>query len=155
MSKQIFFLSKHCESKAHCNACRNSQNFRQQILKAFDIPQLFEFERDGKLVTVKTYADQKSEFICPWKATPEKVEPIKYPPLHKQVKNVAKAAGKVVKNVAKGKKVIVPDKEKEARLAVCRECAVWDKKKGRCKKCGCYGKWKARLRSENCPLGKW
>ena len=43
--------------------------------------------------------------------------------------------------------------ERERRLDICRGCPEFDA--GRCRKCGCYMKLKARIAAAHCPIGKW
>jgi hypothetical protein len=43
----------------------------------------------------------------------------------------------------------------EERLSICGGCELFIKEKNKCSSCGCYMKFKARLRSSHCPVGKW
>lgn len=50
------------------------------------------------------------------------------------------------------------DKETiEKRLNVCTECEYLKQTilGGKCLKCGCLLKFKAGLKSQDCPIGKW
>jgi hypothetical protein len=51
----------------------------------------------------------------------------------------------------------VSDTEQTRRLAICRACPEFDAEPGRCRQCGCIGRWKTRLATEHCPLDppKW
>lgn len=44
---------------------------------------------------------------------------------------------------------------KEARLSICRDCAHWRPRTGRCGKCGCIMQLKTSLKNAKCPIGKW
>jgi len=41
------------------------------------------------------------------------------------------------------------------RYAICEGCEFFYAPSKRCKKCGCYLKWKTAWRSQKCPVGKW
>lgn len=60
--------------------------------------------------------------------------------------------------------ILVPDAERKARLATCKQCKhykprLWGiipgERFARCGVCGCFLKVKASLQGVNCPLGKW
>ena len=65
-------------------------------------------------------------------------------------KAVVKEAGSVVRNDAP-----ITEEAIEARLAICVTCDRYLAQAKRCKECGCFMKFKSRLRNEHCPLGKW
>jgi ribosomal protein L37AE/L43A len=47
---------------------------------------------------------------------------------------------------------------KEQRLDICKSCSQYEVNRwgaGMCNECGCVIKWKASLRGQNCPIGKW
>lgn len=69
-------------------------------------------------------------------------------------KNAATAAMQEVKAVAKGLPE-VPEEEVARRLELCRRCELFIHQQKRCSQCGCYMKFKSRLRSQHCPVGKW
>jgi hypothetical protein len=79
------------------------------------------------------------------------------PSLGKQAANLAGAMGRVVVAAATGQSVAVGDEERDRRLDICRACPEYDAANDRCRKCGCVGKWKAKLATEHCPLDppKW
>lgn len=66
----------------------------------------------------------------------------------------ATAVASEVKSVANGKDPIA-EEEVERRLRVCGECEFFLTSQKRCSKCGCFMKFKAKLRSQSCPVGKW
>lgn len=41
------------------------------------------------------------------------------------------------------------------RLKTCDECPRLFRPTGQCKECGCFVKAKSRLKTSECPLGKW
>lgn len=57
--------------------------------------------------------------------------------------------------MAWGDYFMVPKESFEKRLNICNECEDYDKEGQRCKKCGCYMEYKAKLRSVSCPVHKW
>lgn len=80
-----------------------------------------------------------------------------YVPMVVQAGNVMGAIGRIVADVATGQRVLVDPAEKVRRFEICRACDEFDPEKSRCRKCGCYSGFKARLASEHCPLDppKW
>jgi hypothetical protein len=47
----------------------------------------------------------------------------------------------------------VEAKDVKSRLNICKGCSFF--RGNRCIKCGCYMKFKAKLRSSKCPIGRW
>jgi len=43
----------------------------------------------------------------------------------------------------------------EERMAICLGCPRLFKPTKQCKECGCFMRIKTRLRSAECPIGKW
>jgi Family of unknown function (DUF6171) len=78
-----------------------------------------------------------------------------FPSIVVQGKNVLDAARKAVTAWLKGETVGVDADEMARRLSICLVCDHWSG--SRCKACGCVGKFKAKLRTEHCPLPepKW
>lgn len=70
-----------------------------------------------------------------------------------KVKNAAQAAGRVVKSILGNKPIMVSDEEQERRMAICAMCEFYIG--STCKKCGCHIRFKAKLQTEHCPIGKW
>lgn len=81
--------------------------------------------------------------------TPE--EPKEYPPILEQGKNLLSS----VSNFIRSGFELTPDEEYKKRLDICNNCPSLDQKAGRCTECGCFIKTKAKLKSDQCPLGKW
>lgn len=69
--------------------------------------------------------------------------------------NATAAAGRVVTNLVRGQQPIVSPAEQERRLAICHRCpsGLWNGLT--CGACGCMGKWKAWLATEDCPRDHW
>lgn len=43
----------------------------------------------------------------------------------------------------------------ETRINICKQCPSYESITSRCKECGCFMFFKARLNDACCPLGKW
>lgn len=41
------------------------------------------------------------------------------------------------------------------RYDICKKCDKYDAKKDKCSKCGCVMKFKTKIPSARCPIGKW
>lgn len=67
--------------------------------------------------------------------------------------NAAFAAVKVAKALALGQPVTVSKPVYAKRINACGTCVQLAGK--RCRACGCVVEIKARLATEQCPLGKW
>jgi hypothetical protein len=52
-------------------------------------------------------------------------------------------------------KVLVDEEVTAQRLEICSTCEFYEKATDRCKQCGCFMKFKARLKKVKCPVGKW
>jgi hypothetical protein len=86
------------------------------------------------------------------------------PSFSQMAKNVAQAAKDEIK-ARINKEPPVSQEEVERRLEICRGCEFFspnvkalteaEQKQERCIKCGCFMSFKARLRSQHCPIGKW
>lgn len=75
------------------------------------------------------------------------------PSLPCRVLSFAKA---VVATATRGEVVpIVPRDVWQQRLEICSSCDAYEASRGRCHYCGCSMKTKARLKSQDCPIGKW
>jgi hypothetical protein len=75
------------------------------------------------------------------------------PTIFKKASNAAGAATRVIKSKAQGQQVTVPDEERDRRMAICQVCEFFTGTT--CLKCGCVARWKAKLATEKCPVGKW
>lgn len=79
--------------------------------------------------------------------------------LAQKAKNAIGAAGRVAKSAAaslsrgESPKVRVSKEERDRRLAICQRCEFFNGRS--CEKCGCIAKWKTKLATESCPVGKW
>ena len=81
---------------------------------------------------------------------------------HIHVKSACKAANKqqIAKNALKsaigfvksGAKLASPE-ERSRRIRICEGCSHYINKK--CKLCGCYASFKAKIDGESCPVNKW
>lgn len=50
---------------------------------------------------------------------------------------------------------LVPDEVSSARLDICKQCDKFRRFVHTCNMCGCYMPAKVKLKSANCPAGKW
>ena len=75
----------------------------------------------------------------------------KLPSTTEMAKNLAKATKDHVKS---GFKTVSEDEIKE-RLDICGACEHYIPHSARCKLCGCFTKFKAKLKSGGCPIKKW
>lgn len=76
------------------------------------------------------------------------------PSVPRMAANLAQAAVAEVKaRISKSPQVSTTTIEE--RLRTCRECEHFIPAQNRCPLCGCYTAFKARLRSQRCPAGKW
>ena len=80
------------------------------------------------------------------------------PPTLPSAADMARSAGKALvseaKAIASGEPP-VSDEIVEARLDICTTCDRYAAESKRCLDCGCYVRFKTRLRSQHCPQGKW
>jgi len=81
-------------------------------------------------------------------------ETANFPDIKEQALNFASAATSEIKAMF-NKDQKITKKEKNKRLEICKNCCFFDITSERCKKCGCYLKWKTGWRSQHCPIGKW
>ena len=129
MSEGKFFESPLCKSGLRCRQCRRSRAYRGALAKQFD----------------DIVGD---DFACPFGKTeedfPQDVEPSPF----QQAKGLLKTIASEVKGEG-------GDFSVEERLKTCRGCEFFIKKSGRCAKCGCFMKFKTKLRAGKCPIGKW
>jgi len=61
----------------------------------------------------------------------------------------------IAKNAATGIDQSVPQEVADKRLATCESCPMLLMATGNCKSCGCFVKFKTKIRQEECPEGKW
>ncbi len=71
--------------------------------------------------------------------------------------NLAKAAAKAATTAVRGGHVLADEDVVQRRVAVCRsgECDRYVRDSDRCAECGCFVAPKAKLATEDCPLGLW
>lgn len=76
-----------------------------------------------------------------------------------KAENAAGAASRLAKAIVKRERVLVSPEEQQRRMAICagsesiQKCDFYTGKT--CKKCGCHIRFKAKLQTEHCPIGKW
>lgn len=78
-------------------------------------------------------------------------DPSAYPPLATQAANLAGSLRDWLRSGAP----ITPGAERERRRAICRACPKYDRDRGRCTACGCFGALKPWLGTATCPEGRW
>jgi hypothetical protein len=123
-----------CESRMSCYMCRTNQQFRDNLKRAFTVPDDF-------------------DTVCPHGVTEDMIEKPEMPPLRDQAVNFAEAVGRTAKRLLTGKKVVASEEKRAERIEICRGC---DLLKGlRCSKCGCNTVAKVALEGEKCPINKW
>lgn len=85
----------------------------------------------------------------------QKYRPPALPSLRTMAGNAARAARAETSARLTGVHPLTPA-EIERRLAICQApCGQWRESDQRCAACGCYARFKVRLRSSQCPIGKW
>lgn len=67
--------------------------------------------------------------------------------------NLAGALGRAANAISRGNPIGVSNKERDRRMAICATCEFFTGKT--CRKCGCHIRFKAKLQTEHCPIGKW
>ena len=74
-------------------------------------------------------------------------QPTAYPSLAAQANSALRSAtGFVASGLA-----VASHEEQSRRLSICHACEHYDAERGRCRICGCYLAWKAKIASEHCP----
>lgn len=129
-----FFQSNLCKGGSVCKKCRLSRAYRRGIVASFGNPSDIDFDcPEGK--TEKDF--------------PSEIEPNIFEMSVSFAKAIGKEAGAIAQGAAR-----VSDEERERRLDICAQCEFFTMS-GRCSKCGCYMRFKAKLRAGQCPVGKW
>lgn len=77
-----------------------------------------------------------------------------FPALPYMVRNLASAVKSEVQSRISGENQLDLEEIKR-RYALCEGCEFFHAPSKRCKKCGCFMKWKTAWRSQKCPIGKW
>lgn len=75
------------------------------------------------------------------------------PPLPTKIHNMSRAGRHIISSILSGKRVLVLEPEQQRRMAICATCEFFTGLT--CKKCGCHIRFKAKLQTEHCPIGKW
>jgi Family of unknown function (DUF6171) len=103
------------------------------------------------------YALTVIETTAKWVARRNGTQAADYPSLLEMAGSAAAAAKRLAAAWWSGNEVTVSLEEMEERLATCVGCEHFDHQSTRCRKCGCWLKKKARLKTEHCPLDppKW
>lgn len=70
-----------------------------------------------------------------------------------KISNAIGAAGRVVTAILGSRGVMVSYDEQSCRMAICATCEFYTGTT--CRKCGCHIRFKAKLQTEHCPIGKW
>ena len=73
------------------------------------------------------------------------------PPLREQVTGFLKAMAKFASDGFR----VVDDEEFERRVGICMECELFIRRSGRCAKCGCKARLKAKGKIFTCPKELW
>jgi hypothetical protein len=73
------------------------------------------------------------------------------PPATEMAKNLGTATKDYIKSGLK----TVSEEEIKQRLDICGDCEHYIPHSARCKLCGCFTKFKAKLKSGGCPINKW
>jgi hypothetical protein len=75
------------------------------------------------------------------------------PSIARKISNAAGAISRVIKATRAGQQVRVSQAEQDRRLEVCKGCEFFTGIT--CLKCGCVIRFKMKLATEACPIGKW
>jgi hypothetical protein len=84
----------------------------------------------------------------------EAAQNTEFPKAGKMLQTFVSALKAEAQSIAGGQQMLTGE-EKAQRMSICRECEFSHVSSGRCKKCGCFLKWKTSWRSQKCPIGKW
>jgi hypothetical protein len=82
-------------------------------------------------------------------------ENIQYPPIAEQAKNLGTSLHGLLSKAMQGNRLLAPRDTQLARLEECKKCEFYEPNDQRCKKCGCFMKFKVTMSYEKCPLDKW
>lgn len=77
-----------------------------------------------------------------------------FPSFKAMAKNLASSVKSEVATRIAGENQLSLD-EINKRYAICEQCEFFHTASKRCRKCGCFMKWKTAWRSQKCPVGKW
>jgi hypothetical protein len=89
--------------------------------------------------------------VCPYVSYMryKQLDFMKLPPLTEQAKNLVRSAW----DFANSGFELASDDEQEIRYNICSICDYLTG--GRCSKCGCFMKFKAKIKVVSCPDGRW
>lgn len=73
--------------------------------------------------------------------------------LMRKAVNLSGAAKRVAAALASRNQIRINSVEQEHRLAICKACEFFTGIT--CLKCGCVARFKTKLATEKCPIGKW
>lgn len=77
------------------------------------------------------------------------------PSVGEMAKNAFISAAEAINHYRRTKILIVQEREKQRRLAICKSCEFIVLEDMRCTKCGCFMAVKTSVASSKCPVGKW
>jgi len=120
-----FTESNHCSSRKNCTNCRISQVFRDTIRRLYEVPD----DYDARC-PFGVYIDVSSQ--QPVDPSPPPVAPSEVP-----------------------ESPICSAAELAARAAICSSCRFYVAAREFCRKCGCSGRNKSKLKSVTCPIQRW
>lgn len=99
------------------------------------------------------YIDQPNYIRLLRKYRSDNDKDMNFPPVPQLAKNAGQAMGRIASALLRGEKILVSEAEVARRREICKTCEFF--KNGRCLKCGCFNKYKNKLKTEKCPIGKW
>lgn len=68
--------------------------------------------------------------------------------------SVSKAGVRIISDRLRNKDSLVNDDTYKHRMSLCGECSLY-RSEGRCAKCGCVMRLKAKFKFASCPIGTW
>ena len=89
--------------------------------------------------------------VCPYVSYMKykQLDFMKMPPLSEQAKNLIKSAWQFANSGFE----LASDDEQERRYGICNSCDYYIQ--GRCLKCGCFMKYKSKIKAVKCLDGRW
>ena len=83
-----------------------------------------------------------------------------YPDLTAQGKNMTELLKKFVEQQTTAteeheRAIFASEAEQKRRYDICQVCDYYHKQSNRCRKCGCWLKYKVKPRVSECPIKKW
>ena len=77
-----------------------------------------------------------------------------FPSIREMALNFATAVKSEIKSKV-GKENQLTLEEIQKRYSICESCEYFHAASKRCRKCGCFLKWKTAWKSQACPINKW